>query len=241
MPSLQMSSEQFQAVVRVLTARGFCLKPRPNDPTVGVVPLGDRSVRMAMEQLVGADDLPQSLVVRREDWERFGGGIQEDFAGLVEVLRNLQQVPDATAQTVLTVEEAAKIRALGFAAKAGPWRVPPLPDELVVGDGLLECLGETWRASNEDIPLPELRAQEPEAAVEAQVEKPPAPKVPPFSDDEKRVLRAVHRLGVCTVRTVQQALWRMGAERFHRALDRLVARGTLRTVGHMIVVARSGA
>ena len=100
MANLRLSVEAFRAIVQTTTARGFQLRPRYDDPAVGVIPLHDRSVRMALRERLGADDLPLSLQVRREDWQRFGGGIQEDFAGLIEVLRTLEQVPDATAQMV---------------------------------------------------------------------------------------------------------------------------------------------
>jgi hypothetical protein len=55
-----------------------------------------------------------------------------DYAKLVEVLTTLRQYLDSeSGETVLTSEEAARIRACGFAARAGLWRCPLLPDHLV--------------------------------------------------------------------------------------------------------------
>ena len=102
MANLRLSVEAFRAIVQTTTARGFQLRPRYDDPAVGEVPLGDRSIRLKLREILGPHDLPYCLLVNRSDWEGFGGGVRGDFAGLVEALRNLEQVPDAAAQTRLT-------------------------------------------------------------------------------------------------------------------------------------------
>ena len=71
---------------------------------------------------------------------------QHDYVGLVKLLPLLHQLVDATGEVHLTEEESARIRALGFAAHAGKWHVPPLPPELVADNDLLRNLSLGWIA-----------------------------------------------------------------------------------------------
>jgi hypothetical protein len=61
-----------------------------------------------------------------------------EYAALVKLLPTLRVLPDALGWTILTDEEGGKIRSLGFPAKAGRWKTPPLPFELVRDNPLLE-------------------------------------------------------------------------------------------------------
>src|SRR3989442_3057660 len=71
---------------------------------------------------------------------------QHDYVGLVKLLPLLHQLVDATGEVHLTEEESARIRALGFAAHAGKWHVPPLPPELVA-DPAAELIARLDRLS----------------------------------------------------------------------------------------------
>lgn len=64
--------------------------------------------------------------------------------GLLSQLIALKRLPDAIGETTLTPEEASKIRSLGFAADPGPWKVPPVPPQLVGDDQLLAQLSLGW-------------------------------------------------------------------------------------------------
>jgi hypothetical protein len=55
-----------------------------------------------------------------------------DYQTLIPILQNLRQpLNPESGETILTSAEAAQIRACGFQARAGPWRCPLLPDNLV--------------------------------------------------------------------------------------------------------------
>src|SRR2546428_8251400 len=55
-----------------------------------------------------------------------------DYPALIPILQNLRQPLDLeSGETILTSSEAAKIRACGIEARAGLWRCPLLPDDLV--------------------------------------------------------------------------------------------------------------
>src|SRR5258705_12861566 len=73
-----------------------------------------------------------------------------DYPGLVKLLPLLRILPDALGETMLTTEEAARIRSLGFAAETGRWKVPPLPPELVRGNQLLENFSDGWNRLQDD-------------------------------------------------------------------------------------------
>jgi hypothetical protein len=67
-----------------------------------------------------------------------------DYAALVKLLPTLKHAVDALAEVILTPSEAEKIQPLGFTAHPGRWRVPPIPPELVAGNGFLEHLASRW-------------------------------------------------------------------------------------------------
>ena len=156
-----------------------------------------------------------------------------DYAALVDLLPQLSRVADALGETVLTVEEAEQIRALGFPANPGRWFAPLLPHNLVRGDGLLEPLSDAWA---EDVDarrlLPDqLEKTHSETDEEESVE--PGDRI--WSEDEVRVFEAVQRAGRWVKkRTVQKRLWRLGARRFNEALASLQARGALELNGYMV-------
>jgi hypothetical protein len=83
--------------------------------------------------------------------------IDPDYERLLKLLPRLNRFPDAIAETTLTSEEAGKIRALGFHAEAGRWKIPWIPFE-VVRDGPFE-----W-ASHQTVAV-DVQAQDSEAAI----------------------------------------------------------------------------
>ena len=141
----------------------------------------------------------------------------------------LTRVPDGLGDTRLTEDEAARIRALGFRAAAGPWRVPPLPHRLVAG-GLFESLADRWREHENREYLNDGGATSDACEVEIQLPDYPARKLDPVeespsTDDEARVLAALRRNGCCLKRRIlQRRLWRMKASRFNAALESLTQR-----------------
>lgn len=67
-----------------------------------------------------------------------------DYTSLVKLLPVLRRLPDATGETTVTPEEAAKIRSFGFTAASGKWKCPPLPPQLTRDNPLLEPLSAGW-------------------------------------------------------------------------------------------------
>ncbi len=67
-----------------------------------------------------------------------------DYAALVKLLPTLKHPVDALGDVILMPGEAEKIQTYGFAARPGRWPVPPIPPELVAGNGLLEHLASRW-------------------------------------------------------------------------------------------------
>jgi hypothetical protein len=64
---------------------------------------------------------------------------------LIEVLKRLRHDLDPeSGETILTTEEAARIRACGFAARAGLWRCPLLPDNLIWWIPVLRLLSDLY-------------------------------------------------------------------------------------------------
>ena len=186
----------------------------------------DTGRRKAIEELLGRD-LPGGSVlrIRRTDWV----SPERDFQGLVELLLRLARIPDGLAKTDLREDEAARIRALGFPAAAGPWRVPPLPHRLVAG-GLFELLADRWREQENRKYLNGDGATSEPCEVEIQLPNYPARKLHPVekspsSDDEVRILAALRRNAACLKRRIlQRRLWRMKASRFNVAIESLAER-----------------
>lgn len=67
-----------------------------------------------------------------------------DYAALVKLVPVLRRLPDATGETTLMPEEAARIRSFGFTAESGRWKCPPLPPQLTCDNPLLEALSAGW-------------------------------------------------------------------------------------------------
>ncbi len=67
-----------------------------------------------------------------------------DYESLVKLLPVLRNLVDACGEVTLTTEEAERILSLGFGAKSGQWRCPPLPPELTRDNPLLEPLSVGW-------------------------------------------------------------------------------------------------
>lgn len=67
-----------------------------------------------------------------------------DYAALVRLLPTLKHAVDALGGVILTPGEVEKIQPLGFAAHPGRWEVPPIPPDLVAGNGFLEHLASRW-------------------------------------------------------------------------------------------------
>lgn len=53
-----------------------------------------------------------------------------DYENLLRLLFRLKRFPDDIGETTLTPAEAMEIRALGFRADPGRWKVPALPPDL---------------------------------------------------------------------------------------------------------------
>jgi hypothetical protein len=182
-----------------------------------------------------------------------------NYAALARLLPLLRNLVDACGDVWLTDGEAARIRALGFSAQVGRWRVPPLPPELVAGNPLLEPLSIGWE------PPPPLRghtfsevsrgagrlvtAARPQALVTPQPTTATAesygewPRVdgPRSSSGElirsdaevaAKVLAALRNAGGrVSKRRVQQKLWRFPAAVVNQALNSLASRGLVRRDG----------
>jgi hypothetical protein len=168
-----------------------------------------------------------------------------DYEGLLKLLPRLNRFPDAIGETTLTLEEAEKIRRLGFAADAGPWRVPALPPELT-RDTMSETLSAGWK-DRTDAPNILRSAGNPERATAGRqfATTPRAPKRTPgryhlmpaqqYGPVEPVVQEAAQRIeqalrnGPVAKRLLQQRMGRYGykAPIFHEALRYLSERGKI--------------
>ena len=161
------------------------------------------------------------------------GSGERNYEGLIDLLPQLSLVPDGLGETDLTEDEAAQIRALGFPATQGEWFAPPLPNILVMGDGLLECLSDAWE---EDVDPRRLLPQQSEGRPE-EVEEDESVDLDNhiWSKDEVRVFEALQRAGRWVKRRrLQKNLWRLGARRFNEGLSSLQKSGVLELTGSMV-------
>ena len=188
---------------------------------------------------------------------------QPDYAGLVNLLPTLRRLVDAGGSVALEPHEAERIRALGFQAQPGTWRVPPLPARLVAGNPLLEPLGDDvdlfWKPSpgesieafevtitdnpaNEAFdslePMPDENAKRSTAVGVSPRAKP----TPDLADDEAlekecaAILEAVERAGgIVPRRSLQKKLWRIKADPFNRSIELLRVRGLIQVEGKMLM------
>lgn len=153
-----LKTDALEAAVRFLADKGFLAVSVVGDDSMVVVSIlaATQEDRQLLGDLLGRATVTQfALLAKRDDWIRSGGTVEPDYRSLVELLPNLRRVPDALGDTELSEDEAARIQSHGFTVAPGPWNVPALPDELVMGNGLLEMLSETWRAQNEGRDPPE--------------------------------------------------------------------------------------
>jgi hypothetical protein len=179
-----------------------------------------------------------------------------NFAGLVALLPTLRHLVDTSATVTLELEEAERIRMMGFDARPGPWWVPPLPADLVAGNPLLEPLANNvdpfWRSRQsesershrteivEQTPLESALAtgggETPGGATEpSEISDPAASNM-----ESVAILSAINRAGGCVERRkLQKKLWRMGAMAFNHGLEFLKHQGLIQVAGKLLIVQRA--
>ena len=138
-----------------------------------------------------------------------------DYRTLIDVLLNLRQPLDLAAETILTSDEAAQIRACGVEARKGKWYCPALPRSFV---------GSYWRLRFlcDDIE-PEMRLfpwREKRAAIRFVA-------IDPLGKFDLRLIRLLQKApGQCLSRgALKRTLWRSGARFVDYTIDRLLAEG----------------
>ena len=139
-----------------------------------------------------------------------------DYRTLIDVLLNLRQPLDLAAETILTSDEAARIRACGVEARKGKWYCPALPRSFV---------GSYWRLYFlcDDIE-PEMRPfpwREKRAAIRS------VAPADPLGKFDRRLIRLLRKApGQRRDRhALKRTLWRSGARFVDYTIDRLLARG----------------
>jgi hypothetical protein len=140
-----------------------------------------------------------------------------DYARLIEILMSLRQSLDLeSGETILTTDEATRIRDCGLAARAGRWRGPLLPDDLVwflpVLHALSDAIGpELGRGS---------RWHPRRAAV-----LPIIPSLDPLSKFDRRLIRQLQNApGQSLPRSaLKRTYWRRRAWLVDHTIDRLLA------------------
>lgn len=156
-----------------------------------------------------------------------------DYARLIEVLLTLRQPLDPeSGETILTREEAARIRTCRVAARAGRWRCPLLPDHRVrflpALCGLSDAIGPEFRQGT--------RWHRRRAPV-LPIIWPPEP----LSTFDRRFLTRLAR-GPIPRRRLQQSLGRdFTVGMFHHILNRLVAGGYAVPHDGRVCLTREGA
>lgn len=175
-----------------------------------------------------------------------------DYAALVNLFPILRNCVDGCGEVTLTVEEAERIRSLGFVADAGRWKVPPLPFELVRDNPLLENLSIGWDTYHAENPVTAANGTRKDVEVrrnkigsEYGFQAPVTPdrisainnpiptrtRVSQWNDPQVLALSlkiqgAIQRHGgQIAKRRLQQRFWRYPARIFNQALERLVIRG----------------
>ena len=153
-----------------------------------------------------------------------------NYEALVEVLTRLYQIPDGLGETVLRTEEAAAIRACGFAARAGcPWRCPLLPDALVAWNPLLQHLSDAVDALNRPA------GWKPKRALSRLV-----PQFHPISKIEAKILAKLGKEPYyMSKRRLQQIMWRYPARFFNQTISRMIANNVITLYqGHLFPYSR---
>jgi hypothetical protein len=136
-----------------------------------------------------------------------------DHPALVDVLLNLGQPLDRAGETVLTSEEAAKIRACGIEARAGEWYCPALPHSVVGTLWALRYLSAEIDPAMRPVPWREKRAAICHVSVD------------PLSRFDRRVIRRLPKARGQRLdrRALKRTYWRRGAWFVDRTIDRLIA------------------
>lgn len=181
---------------------------------------------------------------------------QPNYLGLVALLPTLHRLVDAGGKVILEPNEVEQIRALGFHADAGPWRVPRLPANLVAGNPLLEPLGDDvdsfWTPSSEasaetlqarqpaETPPDVLDVMSPGARASSSTTASPrsseAKTTCALEKECAAILAAVERAGgSIPKRLLQKKLWRVRADRFNQVIQSLVERGEIYVEGNMLM------
>ena len=167
-----------------------------------------------------------------------------NYEGLLKLLYRLKRFPDAIGVTTLMPAEAMEIRALGFRADPGRWKVPALPPDLT-RDTSFEGWSTGWfTLRSEPQPI--------SASVENQARQARIPScdtshpdivTPSRETKEQRLMRsmrgAVKRRGRIKLRRLQQLMGRHSACLFRRVLEQLIVNRTMRLEDGCVVLAQS--
>jgi hypothetical protein len=135
-----------------------------------------------------------------------------NYPALVDVLLNLRQPIDQAGETILTSEEAARIRACGIEARAGKWYCPPLPASVVGTVWGLSYLSEEIDAATRPVTWCEKRAAIRRVSID------------PLTKFDRRVIRRLQSAPGQRLdrRALKRTYWRRGARFVDRTIDRLL-------------------
>jgi hypothetical protein len=179
---------------------------------------------------------------------------QPDYPGLVRLLPTLHHLVDASGMVTLEPPEAESVNRLGFPAQPGPWRVPPLPTDLVDGNPLLEPLGDDqdpfWHPrQSESVPGHRVETVEQGQVKSVGLAAIPPPQTPDGAPESSEIrnpawnkegaaiLVAIGRAGGSIERRkLQKKLWRIRAERFNGAIHRLATEGLIKLDGNLLIL-----
>jgi hypothetical protein len=137
-----------------------------------------------------------------------------DYLRLIDVLWNLSQPLDMAGETILTSDEAAKIRACGIEARKGRWYCPALPRSVVGSIWKLCHLADDIDPYDRPVPWREKRAAIRSIA-----------PIDPLGKLDRRVLRLLHSApGKRLSRgSIKRTLWRSGPRSVDFTIERLLA------------------
>jgi hypothetical protein len=150
-----------------------------------------------------------------------------DFPALIPILQGLHQALDTeTGETMLTPAEAANIRECGLEARAGLWRCPLLPDDVVWWIPVLRLLPDLYG--------PETRGERwnpRRAAVRAIVQP-----IDPLDKFSRRLLQRLREAPGQRLdrRALKRAFWREGTRFVDFTINRLIAEDYLTAQGRWL-------